>query len=64
MAASSSVRVWPCAISPDSIIASSVSSMPFLVAIHSPNRSIHRRIATAGGSSSSSSRAPVVNRTT
>ncbi|XXX58172.1 hypothetical protein WMF19_08575 [Sorangium sp. So ce124] len=39
-------------------------SMPFLVAIQSPNRSIQRRIATAGGSWSSSSRAPVVSRTT
>jgi NADPH:quinone reductase-like Zn-dependent oxidoreductase len=48
MAANSSVRVWPWAIAPVSIIASSVSSMPFLVAIQSPNRSIQRRIATAG----------------
>src|SRR5580700_4985483 len=49
MAASSSVWVWAWAISPDSIIASSVSSMPFLVAIQSPNSSIQRRSAAGGG---------------
>jgi|HubBroStandDraft_1064217.scaffolds.fasta_scaffold05741_4 hypothetical protein len=38
------------AISPDSIIASSVPSMPFFVAIQSPNRSIQRRSAAGGGS--------------
>jgi hypothetical protein len=64
MAASSSVRVCAWAISPDSIIVSSVSSMPFLVAIQSPNKSIQRRIAAAGDSRPSSSRAPVVSRTT
>ncbi|MFF0870006.1 hypothetical protein ACFYUV_50215 [Nonomuraea sp. NPDC003560] len=32
--------------------------MPFLVAIQSPNRSIQHRIAAAGGSPPSSSRAP------
>ena len=64
MAASSSVWVWAWAISPDSIIASSVSSMPFLVAIQSPNRSIQRRSAAGGGSSASSSRAPAVSRAT
>jgi hypothetical protein len=64
MAVSSSVRVCAWAISPDSIIASSVSSMPFLVAIQSPNKSIQRRIAAAGGNRPSSSRAPVVSRTT
>jgi hypothetical protein len=37
------------AISPDSIIARSVSSMPFLVAIQSPNRTIQRRSAAGGG---------------
>ncbi|WP_211255490.1 hypothetical protein [Actinocatenispora sera] len=36
--------------------------MPFLVAIQSPNWSIQRRSAAAGGSSSSRSRAPVVSR--
>ena len=48
----------------DSIIASSVSSMPFLVAIQSPNRSIQRRSAAGGGSWASSSRAPSVSRAT
>src|SRR5579863_8586061 len=60
MAASSSVWVWAWAISPDSIIASSVSSMPFLVAIQSPNSSIQRRSAAGGASWASSSRAPSV----
>ena len=64
MAASSSVWVWAWAISPDSIIASSVSSMPFLVAIQSPNSSIQRRSAAGGGSWASSSRAPSVSRAT
>lgn len=59
MAVSSSVLVWACEISPDWIITSSVSSMPFLVAIHSPNRSVHLRSAAAGVSSASSSWAPV-----
>lgn len=35
--------------------------MPFLVAIHSPNRSIQRRIASAGGIVSSRSRAPALS---
>jgi hypothetical protein len=38
--------------------------MPFLDAIESPNRSIQRRIAAAGGSWPRSSRAPAVSRTT
>src|ERR1700761_5335104 len=64
MAASSSVWVRAWAISPDSIIASSVPSMPFLVAIQSPNSSIQRRSAAGGGSWASSSRAPSVSRAT
>jgi hypothetical protein len=64
MAASSSVWVRARAISPDSIIASSVSSMPFLVPIQSPNSSIQRRSAAGGGSWASSSRAPSVSRAT
>jgi len=64
MTSSSSARVWARAISPDSIIASSVSIMPCLVTSQSPNRSIQRRIASAGGSCPSSSRAPRVSRST
>jgi len=48
MAASSSVWVWTWAISPYSIIASSVPGMPFLVAIQSPNSSIQCRSAAGG----------------
>jgi hypothetical protein len=61
---SSSARVWASAISPDSIIASSVPIMPCLVISHSPNRSIQRRIASAGGNRPSSSRPPTVSRST
>ena len=60
---SSSVWVWAWAISPDSIIASSVPSMP-LVATQSPNSSIQRRRAAGGGSWASRSGAPWVSRAT
>ncbi len=48
IAPSSSVRVWARAISPASIMASSVPVMPCLVASQLANRSIHRRMASAG----------------
>ena len=64
IASSSSARVWAWVISPESIIASSVSSMPFLVASQSANKSIHRRIASAGGTHFSRSVAPMVRRFT
>ena len=49
MAASSSSRVSAWTIWSVSIIATSVFSIPFLVAIHSANKSIQRRSAPAGG---------------